>query len=115
MTIKLDSAEWFDQRYVDGIRPRLEDKAELMRNSNLVNFSERNKKNIEKKLQEALFKLEQKEGYSPSQHVIAFELLTCLYPMIHPKPTELKSYIERYHKALLKHGRKIPLRINFPE
>ncbi len=103
---------WFDKKYQEGGKPSLEDRAELFRGLN-IKINERARENIENSLKQCLFELERE--YKPRLHVLAFDFLFCLAPLINMNEKNFREYVKKYRGIMEKHKDKLVFQCNFEE
>jgi|WetSurMetagenome_2_1015567.scaffolds.fasta_scaffold72501_4 hypothetical protein len=102
--------EWFDRKYHDGGKPSLEDKAQLFGDIEIL-LPERAKENIKTRMKSAIHELYRE--YTPSNHIIAHNLLLCFAPLIKMDQLEYKEQMDKYKQALKKHADKLAFKENF--
>ena len=101
--------KWFDEKYRNGGRATLADKAELFREIGIP-LSDRAKRIAKEKLTTLLYEL--RREYSPGNHMLAHNLLFCLGPSVFEKE-EYGELTTKYKEAIKRHQNEIVFQENF--
>lgn len=101
---------WFDQKYREGGRPTLEDRAQLFSQLDIP-LPERTIRKAEEQLKECLFQLGRQ--YTPSLHVKTYGLLFCFGSFLKLDKKSYDNYVAQYRAALEKHKDRVVFDCNF--
>lgn len=101
---------WFDEKYRQGGRPTLEDRAQLFSQLDIP-LPERAIRKIHEQLRDCLFQLGRQ--YSPSLYVTTYGLLFCLGAFLKLDKKSYDGYVDQYRAALEKHKDRVVFDCNF--
>jgi len=101
--------EWFNEKFKNGGKPTIEDKAELFKNISL-HLSKRSQEKIEDIIKNSLYNL--KKQYSPAYQVIAFNFINCFAPMVFDED-KISNYQKQYKEIMNKYENQDVFSKNF--
>ncbi len=110
------NTDWYDKKHDGGETPSLEDSIELMKSvfDYLdISIPERTQRKIRDCLDQRLHELGKKEGYSPSNHVLAYRLLTSLGPLAGISRKDYEKYLKKYREVVEKQRNRSSFSENF--
>jgi len=98
-----DIYSWFDEKYRNGERPTLKDRADLLRDylrEEGIHFSQREREKIGRLIKERLFLFSQQRELGPAEQIIAYELATCFGHLVGLSEIEIENNIASYRKLM---------------
>lgn len=108
-----ESEEWFNQKFANGDMPALEDKMELFENEPPIDLPKRARKEIERRIKEALYRLNHQ--YTPAREVKAYHYVTCISICAGLDREARMHYRQQFTTIMKKHKNQSPFHKNYTE